>query len=144
MFSTALQTAQIFETAEPRLARSLSALASIQQDRGHFHEAEKLYQRAMTATGAENLSAHIEILNGLAYLYFQTGRYHKSERLTLECLGLEEGRPSPDRVAIARQIANLAAVYQNQRRYAEADEHYLRALKLFETAAGTPPPEIAF
>src|SRR5205085_5490314 len=89
-------------------------------------------------------AAHIEILNGLASLYFQTGRYHKSERLTLECLGLEERRPSPDRVAIARQIANLAAVCQNQRRYAEADEHYLRALNLFETAAGTPPPEIAF
>lgn len=140
ILSAAVKLAEKFDPGDPRLVRSISGLASVYQDLGRFSEAEDLYRRAMNTEG----SLAIEPLNGLASLYFQVGQYTRSERLTQRCLALEESSVPPDVIGVARQHANLAAVYQAERKYAGAEDEYKKALDIFEMSGVRESPELAF
>jgi tetratricopeptide (TPR) repeat protein len=139
--ASAVALAEQSDVRDTRLARSLTGLASVNQDLANYDAAEQLYRRAIAAI-ERNLGngdpALYEPLNGLASLYHQTRRYAQAELLTLRCLSV-----SQDRQGTAQQLGNLAAVYQAQHKYAEAEDFYRRALTLFDLIGGPASSEMA-
>src|SRR5207237_788745 len=78
----------------------------------------------------------IEPINGLASLYFDTRQLAKAEMLTLRCLALDERNNGAEHLVIAQDMGSLAAVYQMERRYREAEGLFLRAIEMFKANGG--------
>jgi tetratricopeptide (TPR) repeat protein len=125
--TTALRIAQTSEGGPARLACSFSALASVEQDLGRIADAERDYLRAIDAD-----ADFVEAVNGLGSLYFDTRQLAKAEALTLRSLALDE-KNHADRLVIAQDLGNLAALYQSERLYTKAEEYFSKAIDMFET-----------
>lgn len=111
-------------------ARELTVQASGFQDRGIYADAESAYLRAIAAN-----PSFTPALNGLASLYFETRQWSRAEKYTKQCLAISQ---------TAQQLGNLAAVYQNERRYDEAEVMYRKAVELFEREGRENTAEMAF
>lgn len=67
------------------------------------------------------------------------GRYRPAEESVERALGIHEKALGPEHPAVATSLNNLAALYNNQGRYAEAEPLYQRrALAIYD--ALPPPP----
>ena len=66
---------------------------------------------------------------------FQQGRYADAEKLFLAALEEAEGF-GPDDPRLATSLNNLAGLYDNQGKYAEAEPLYKRSLAIDEKALG--------
>lgn len=111
-------------------ATELTADAMAYQDQGRYAEARTSYLRAIAADPSA-----VPALNGLASLYFETSQWSKAETYTKRCLAIAE---------TAQQLGNLAAVYQNERRYQEAEAMYRKALDRFEREGRADTSQAAF
>jgi len=115
-------------------------------ERGHYYEAEPLYQRALAlrekVLGAEDPDVATS-LNNLALLYQNQGKYAQAEPLYQRALALREKVLGPDHPDVAGSLNNLATLYKHQGRYAEADPPFQRALAIWEKALGPEHPDVA-
>ena len=73
---------------------------------------------------------------------FQQGRYADAEKLFLAALKEAEGF-GPDDPRLAMSLNNLAGLYDNQGKYAEAEPLYKRLLAIDEKALGPEHPDVA-
>ncbi|MGH8066817.1 MAG: tetratricopeptide repeat protein [Candidatus Entotheonellia bacterium] len=73
---------------------------------------------------------------------YERGNYDKAERHYLSALKYAEGFESENN-RLAQALNNLAAVYQSQKRYDEAEPLYERALGIYERAVGPGPNRAA-
>jgi tetratricopeptide (TPR) repeat protein len=114
-------------------ARSLARLGSVYQDLGQPEAAEKAYLRALKTDPTLG-----EAMNDLSSLYFDTRQYAKAETLIKRCLA-HGAAP----LVTARLRGNVAAIYQAERRYSEAEENYAAALRDFESISADLTPDMA-
>ena len=114
-FLAALLEAEKFGSADRRLARSLTSLATLYRAQSKYAEAESLYRRAL------------EI----------------DEALFRRALKIDEKALGPDHPDIAISLTNLAFLYHAQARYAEAEALFRRALAIIEQAVGPAHPKVA-
>ena len=82
------------------------------------------------------------MLNNLALVYEDQGRYAEAEPLLKRSLAVEEKSLGPDNPDLGPALNNLALVYEDQGRYAEAEPLYRRFLAITEKDLGriTPMP----
>jgi CHAT domain-containing protein/tetratricopeptide (TPR) repeat protein len=145
----------------------LNALASLYVDQGRYAKAEPLYKRSLAikerTLGPDDGSVATS-LNNLAHLYVQEGRYAEAEPLYKRSLAIRESAlarsPPPagtgkvfedlarisrnyDRDAVPRALNNLAELYAEQGRYADAEPLFRRSLAMDEAALGRDHPTVA-
>ena len=161
LYLAALQEAEKFGPSDLRLATSLNKIASLYCLRFRYAEAEPLLQRALRtaekALGPEHpdLAYH---LSNLAVIYSAQGKYAEAEPLLQRALRISEKTLGPEHLpahaspahafdvlyppagvlcaGIVLFLDNLAAVYKEQGKYAEAEPLYQRVLRIEEKAHG--------
>jgi CHAT domain-containing protein/tetratricopeptide (TPR) repeat protein len=84
-----------------------------------------------------------KIMNNLAVLYWEQGRYAEAEPLYGQSLKIKVEALGLDHPAVAKSVKNLAILYQDQGRYEEAEQLYKRALAIKEKALGSEHPDVA-
>lgn len=93
-------------------------------------DAVALYRAALRDTRETwDAPTQIQMLNCLAGIYFQQGRYDDA----LKCLhrAAQINRDAGDRLGEGRTLGNLGNVYEKLGRYVEAEEQHRMALRLF-------------
>ena len=96
LYSQALQQAEAFGPADPRLATNLNNLAESYRQGDRFAEAEPLYKRSLEvwerARGPRDVTLS-PVLSNLGELYRQMGRYPAAEPLFKRALEIREAAP---------------------------------------------------
>jgi tetratricopeptide (TPR) repeat protein len=149
----------------PDVAVDLNSLADEYRAVGRYQEAEQLYRRAL-AIAETTLGPHdpalVATINNLADLYRAQGKYSQAEPLYKRALALAEkaaavssqsareavppagtGEPRASEVELATHLNDLADFYRAQRKYAEAEPLYWKAVVLCEKARGRGNPTLA-
>ena len=84
-----------------------------------------------------------DVLDGLAIVRRNQGRYREAEEIYQRVLAIREGALGADHPQIASTLSNLAGVYADQGRYSEAEGLEERALAIREKTLGESNPELA-
>lgn len=137
---------QLHGTHDPRVASTLSNLAAIYDELGHFDKAEILYREALNiheqTLGSRNLIT-ARTKNNLATLLSATHQNQEAEALYEHALDTRKhllGLVHPD---TATTLNNLAALYASQRKYEKAEPLYAQALEIDKKALGATHPHTA-
>lgn len=124
----------------PAESEILITFGTYNRERGLYHEAEKLFLRALEVCerilGPEHLDTAGR-LNDLAYVYRAQGKLTKAKPLYERAFKICErnlGLNHPDTATI---ISNLAVLYQVQGKRTEAEPLYKRALEIRERSLGS-------
>ena len=67
---------------------------------------------------------------------FDNGRYSEAEALDRKALVILQQESVKNNPEIATSLNNLGAVYTAQGKYPEAEDHYRRALQIWQQASG--------
>jgi tetratricopeptide (TPR) repeat protein len=129
--------------SERDLARALTALARLLEDKGHYAEAESLTQEALRIRERVLGGEHPDTLasvNNLAGLYESQGQYDEAEPMYQRVLAASERVLGPEHPDTLTSVNNLGYLYESQRRYAEAEPLYKRALATREHVLGEEHP----
>ncbi len=112
-------------------------------DRGHYEQAEPLYQRALATfervLGPEHPST-LSTVNSLVNLYAEQGKYEQAEPLYQRALATFERVLGPEHPSTLSIVNNLANLYAEQGKYEQAEPLYQRALATFERVLGPEHP----
>ena len=83
------------------------------------------------------------MLNNLALLYDNQGRYAEAEPLFRRSLAIYEKALDPDHPLVATTLNNLAGLYRAQGLYAEAEPLLRHAVVIYENALGPYHPDVS-
>ncbi len=129
--------------AHPDVIQSLNNLAGLYHDQGRTAEAEPLLKRAQDLE--ERTAAQVALWQSymaLGTAAHQKGKYAEAEINFKAGLAIaEEFRPEGQH--LASNLNNLATLYDDQGRYAEAQPLVKRALAIVEKALGPEHPHVA-
>jgi len=134
--------------AEPPDMQAREAIALINAARqnrtdGYFYRAEAQYRRALAimeqVSGAQSPDL-TPMLNGLAELYFDAGRYTDAEAYARRSAAVVEASLGAGHPLMATALHDLAAIYQVQGQFDKAEPLYLRALEIRERTLGPNHP----
>lgn len=160
-FTTAIRIAKRPEMGDSRvLARSYSSLAWALQKQGRNAEAEPLARWALETREARfgaNAEPVARSLNQMATIYLALGRFNQAEPLLRRVLAMnkvasttiDRGRVVPldaskSTIMLQEQAQSeslLGLGYVVQRRFAEAEAEFARAVALREASQGSKHPE---
>ena len=146
MFRTAVRCAGRANAADHLdTARALNGLAVCYKYLARFDEAETLYVQAIAIArqrGADDqlLATILHNRGGLAHA---AGRSGEGEPFARESVRLRTRALGPHHPDVATDLAALAALLDQQRKYAEAERLYRRALRIIERALGPDDIEIS-
>ncbi len=135
----ALELAEAFAGADPRLARTLNNLAYIYRRVGRYHDAEPLYRRSVALREAALGPDHpnvATVLNNLAGLYQAQRRYDEAEALFVRALDIRERALGPEHPDVATSLNNLAGLYRVLGRDGDAEPLFQRSLDIIEKVHG--------
>jgi tetratricopeptide (TPR) repeat protein len=139
---TALKVAQAFPQPDIRVAETQHQLGTVYRELGRLPEAEKWYQRSLSAWNASG-SGLPKPLISLASLYLENGLDRKAERLIDPWLRDPARRLNIPDPASVRLLHNAAAIQHRKRNYARADTLYRQALAAAENTFGPKDQEVA-
>jgi tetratricopeptide (TPR) repeat protein len=132
---------------------SLSATALLHQtglylaEHARYAEAETFFQycfHILMEQGPGSAGPHMTLLlNNMANLYYQQGKYAEAEPLFQMALDMREEVLGPEHPLVASPLHGLSLLYQDQGKYAEAEPLCRRALHIWEQALGPTHPQIA-
>jgi tetratricopeptide (TPR) repeat protein len=105
-------------------------------------EAQKLEAGVKARFGVNHVNYGI-VLNNLAEVYRDQGKYADAEGLHKRALAIREKALGKNHPSVADTLNNLASVYKDQGKYADAEGLYKRALPIKEKALGKDHPELA-
>jgi CHAT domain-containing protein/Tfp pilus assembly protein PilF len=103
---------------------------------------EKAVAKARVAFGETDTSTAL-LMNNLAGLYQDMGRYAKAEPLYRCGLEIYEARLGKDHPYVASSLNNLADLYQAMGGYAKAEPLFRRSLEIREAKLGKDHPHVA-
>jgi tetratricopeptide (TPR) repeat protein len=129
---SALLIAERFSPEDRRLALTLNRMGAVYCETGQYRKAENSFVRALAALDRAQPDTvdRAVILEGLESVYTQTGEFGKAERYGRQALEVREKNLGIDDPDLGPPLQNLAAVLHSERRYAEAESLYLRALRV--------------
>jgi tetratricopeptide (TPR) repeat protein len=142
---TAVKTAEVFGATDRRLAETQHRLGTVYTDLGKLPEAEKWYQRSLsawTASAGKQDPGLPKPLISLASLYLENGLHSKAERLVDPWLRDPEFKLDPADSLSVSLLHNFAALKYTQRKYSEAETLYRQVLSAAETA-GNPSLQVS-
>jgi tetratricopeptide (TPR) repeat protein len=105
-----------FGANHPEVAQSLYNLASVYDLQGRYGEAEALYRRALAIRERAFGAGHPEVATKLQ------GKYGEAEKLYKRALAIRERAYGKNHPEVGVVLNNLANVYHETDRYAEAAE----------------------
>jgi tetratricopeptide (TPR) repeat protein len=129
---TALKGAEQFPRGDARLPGALSVMGAICQGLGSFTESERFYLRALRILDEQpdaDPTLHLGVVNNLATLFYDTGRYARLESFLQRYRPIRE-KLDPDALPNMFFLINLAGVREVRHRYAEAEAAYKEALAI--------------
>ena len=131
------------------LAQAANNLAWFYQRRGRLAdltEAERLYRSALDISEKALGSKHATVgamLNNLAVLSYDQGRYAEAEPLFKRAIAVRQGALGAEHSDVGQTKYRLARLYAKQRRFAEARGLHQRALEIRHKALGEEHPDVA-
>jgi tetratricopeptide (TPR) repeat protein len=131
---SALRLARSFSPSDSSLAISLNNLGSIYQERGRYHEAERLYReslRAWTAVAEQDGGERSWALNNLATLCMTLRRHKEAVPLLDEALRLRTKSLGSRDVQMTTIWNNLGLVNHALRNFPAAERAYQAALDIY-------------
>lgn len=125
--------------------KRLQAEAERLYEEGRYKEAIPVAKRAiLLAEDRDGEHAGVaDILNQLAVLYKQLGRYAEAEPLYLRALRIQEKTLGNNHPEVAASLNNLAVLYEVQGHYIKAVPLHRRALGIWEKELGPDHPKLA-
>ena len=130
----------------PEAAHLLHSAGRYLNDRGHYAQAEPLYQRTLDMrqqlVGLEHADT-ASMLNDLAKLYVLEGKYEQAEPLLQQTLAIRERVLGPEHREIAMTLKDLGWLYSSQGKYQQAEPLLQSALTIGERALGPVHPDLA-
>ncbi len=102
-----------------------------------YKEAESAY-RTILVGNPDNTSA----MAGLGITLLELAKYQEAKEIFKRALTIDQAF-DPNSTKVAAHLNNLAAPYQAQGKYAEAEPLYQRALEIREKALGKGHPDVA-
>jgi len=125
------------------LAGALNTLAELARTRGDLKLAEERLNEGLSyAIAAPALQP--TLLNNLAGLFKDQGRYDEAEDLLRRSLQLREAADPPQVAQVATALLNLAELARLQGKSSEAAPLYAQALEAARRGLGADNPELAF
>jgi tetratricopeptide (TPR) repeat protein len=142
-----LHLSDVYQVTSLEAATIFNQAGYFLRERALYHEAEQLYQRALSireqVLGHEHPEA-AQVLYNLARLYYDLGQYDLCEKFHLQALKIRERTLPANHLSLALSLNSLAFLYYIQNRnYAEAEHLYQRALPIFDAALGMNHPKTA-
>lgn len=114
----------------PKSAALLAALGSVEQDRGKYLEAERLYLQALSVSErSEDNREFICILNNLGTLYLDTGQFAKGERVRAQLVKVPSLVLDSHPRSAALLLNVIGGLEHARNRDAEAIRYYAQALE---------------
>jgi tetratricopeptide (TPR) repeat protein len=122
-------------------AMALSNIGELLRIKGKYAEAEAYHRKALSLreVSDEDESGIAASLNSIACLLTEMGRLEEAERAGSRALTLSE--KAGEDVQFAAIVHNLGEIYRLQKRYAEAEAFYRRALAIRQKLHGPAHPD---
>jgi tetratricopeptide (TPR) repeat protein len=144
-FRAALREAtHAFGPRDPDVAGILNNLGVLRKAQGRYAEAVRFYRRALPLLAAardrEGLATLYHNLGGIEHA---RGRYAAGEPHARKSVALRQAALGRDHVAVAADVAALAAIVEGRGRLTEAARLYERALGVFRRKLGGQSAEVA-
>lgn len=129
------------QTEDQDVAEVLCKAAEYLHERAHYEQAGPLYQSEQTL-GVKH--SHVAtVLNGLAKLSYEQGKYEQAKALHQRALHIREQALGPEHPLVATSLDSLAILYEIQGKYEQAEAFYLHSLMLREQILGSEHPDVA-
>jgi tetratricopeptide (TPR) repeat protein len=116
-------------------------------EHARYAEAEAFFQycfHILLEQGPGSAGPHMTLLlNNMANLYYQQGKYAEAEPLFQMALDMREEVLGPEHPLVASPLHGLSLLYQDQGKYAEAEPLCRRALHIWEQALGPTHPQVS-
>jgi tetratricopeptide (TPR) repeat protein len=144
-FRAALAEAtRVFGPRDPDVASVLNNMGVLRKAQGRYGEAARLYRRALPLLRARrDRLALATLYHNLGGIEHARGRYAAGEPHARRSVALREAALGPGHVAVAADVAALAAIVEGRGRLAEAARLYDRALRVFRRKLGEESTEVA-
>jgi tetratricopeptide (TPR) repeat protein len=126
------------------VAGILNNLGVLRKYQGRYTEAARFYRRALPLleAGADR-GALATLFHNMGGIEHARQRYAAAEPFARRSVELREAELGPDHVAVAADVAALAAIVEGRGRLDEAAELYERALAVFTRKLGPASAEVA-
>jgi tetratricopeptide (TPR) repeat protein len=144
-FAAALREAtRAFGPRDPDVASIFNNLGVLRKAQGRYAEAASFYRRALPLLRAQgDRGALATLYHNLGGIEHARGRYAAGEAPARRSVALRESLLGRDHVAVAADVAALAAIVEGRGRLAEAAQLYERALAIFRRRLGEESTEVA-
>jgi serine/threonine-protein kinase len=125
-------------------AESQIALADLLRNKGHYAEAESLYQSAYALQQAlPDRRDLAETVSALALLKQSEGDYEAADSLYRAALAMQRQVLGVDNIKIITTLVNLAVLHGDRAHFATADSLYREALDIQRRLLGEAHPDVA-
>jgi tetratricopeptide (TPR) repeat protein len=129
---------------DPLVAGVLNNLGVLRKAQGRYAEATRYYRRALPIVKrAGDRMALATLYHNLGGIEHARGRYAAGEPWARQSVEAREAELGPDHVAVAADVAALAALVEGRGRLEEAAALYERALAVFRRQLGAVNTEVA-
>ena len=130
---------------DPAVAKALTVLGKVQEDRGSYDTAIKTLDEAvkMQSVKGEESPEEAASLYELANAHFYAGHYDTSEELNERVLALNKKIYGDGHPRVADVLVNLGAIQYDTGHYAEAEKYDRQALAIVQGWYGKDNPETA-
>ena len=144
-FHSALREAtQAFGAHDLDVGGILNNLGVLRKYQGRFAESARFYRRALPLLEKSgDRSALATLYHNMGGIEHARGRYAAGEPHARRSVALREAELGPDHVAVAADVAALAAIVEGRGRLDEAAALYERALRVFRRKLGGKSAEVA-
>ena len=138
------QARRVFGPRDPDVGSILNNLGVLRKAQGRYAEATRFYRRALPLMRAtRDREAVATLYHNLGGIEHARGRYAAGEPYARKSVALREAALGRDHVAVAADVAALAAIVEGRGRLAEAARLYERALRVFRRKLGPDSTEVA-
>jgi serine/threonine-protein kinase len=131
--------------SDPAVAKALTVLGKVQEDRGSYDTAIKTLEEAvkMQSVKGEVSPEEATSLYELANAHFYAGHYDTSQQLNERVLVLDKKIYGDGHPRVADILVNLGAIQYDTGHYAEAEKYDRQALAIVQGWYGKDNPETA-
>ncbi len=140
---------QAFGPDDVRVSGVLSALGDLARDQENYKDAERYFERALTAQQKSPLAAPFEVagsMDSLGDVYGLEGRFDDGERMLNQSLQLMEQTYGPGvqgQVNYQKTLNDLGNLLRDAGRFPEAEKAFRRALAAGRATQGEDHPNVA-
>jgi CHAT domain-containing protein/Tfp pilus assembly protein PilF len=140
---------QAFGPDDVRVSGVLSALGDLARDQENYKDAERYFERALTAQKNSPLASPFEVagsMDSLGDVYGLEGRFDDGERMLNQSLQLMEQTYGPSvqgQVNYQKMLNDLGNLLKDAGRFPEAEKAFRRALAAGRATQGEDHPNVA-